>query len=169
MSEYGSVLFAAVEEGGQRLSQIEPHEYAYKPTPDRWSKKEILGHLIDSAYNNHRRFLKALSQDNLIFDGYAQDNWVVFNRYQERDPTELIHHWSSSNRHLAKLIDSIDTTFVNRVSENHNYDKICMNTIASDAPSSLSYLIWDYIFHLEHHLVQLAPGYERKLKDFTEY
>lgn len=169
MSEYGRLLRVAVEEGRQRLAHIDPHEFAYKSTPERWSKKEILGHLIDSAYNNHRRFLKAQSQDNLIFDGYAQDNWVAFNRYQERDPTELIHHWSSSNLHLAKLIEGFDSTFVNRVSENHNYDKICMNTIASDEPSSLSYLIWDYIFHLEHHLAQLTQGYERQLKDFTEY
>jgi hypothetical protein len=54
---------------------------ALKPAPDRWSKKEILGHLIDSAANNHQRFVRAQGTPRLEFPGYEQEFWVATQAY----------------------------------------------------------------------------------------
>jgi len=78
-----------------------------KPNPDKWSKKEILGHLIDSAANNHRRFMIAQSQTNLIFSGYAQDQWVEYQDYQHAEWKELVTLFITYNKHVCRVIDNI--------------------------------------------------------------
>jgi len=166
---YHEILTSIIESSLSLLSQISDEAYNRKEDPSRWSKKELLGHLIDSAYNNHQRFMRAARQDNLQFRGYAQDSWVQMNGYQQREPSEIIELWSSSNRHLAILISNLSEEVLSRRTIDHNFDKICMNLLQTKENTSLSYLIWDYIFHLEHHLVQLVPQYDRQLKEFTTY
>ena len=70
---------------------------SHKSSPEKWSPKEILGHLIDSAYNHHQRFLRANTQENLVFQGYEQAFWVVANRYQARPSNEIIDFWYQAN------------------------------------------------------------------------
>ena len=67
-----------------------------------WTKKEILGHLIDSAAINHQRFVRAQFTDDLVFDGYVQDDWVKVQDYQNRDWRELVELWHGYNRHRCK-------------------------------------------------------------------
>lgn len=161
MNSYIQLLDKIVSITRPKLLEVSSHDFAEKPSPDKWSKKEILGHLIDSAYNNHQRFLRASQQDDLVFWGYDQVDWVRQNDYQHRELTELVHSWATVNFHLARLIAQIPPERLNRETVNHNFHQICMNRIAEGQASSLGYLVWDYLFHLEHHLVQLLPTYHR--------
>ncbi len=142
------------------LHVIEEELFNLKPAPDKWSKKEILGHLIDSAYNNHQRFIRAEGQGNLIFSGYDQADWVVQNNYQNRDKDEVIDTWFMANQHLSFLLEQIPESVMQEETNHHNFHQICMNRLQEGETSTLSYLIWDYLFHLEHHLVQILPQYE---------
>lgn len=161
MSNYSQVLDRIISIARPKLLDISAHELAERPAPDKWSKKEIIGHLIDSAYNNHQRFLRASQQDNLVFFGYDQVDWVRQNDYQQREVTELIHTWATVNFHLSRLIHQLPAALLGRETTDNNFHKICMNRIPEGQASSLGYLVWDYLFHLEHHLVQILPDYRR--------
>ena len=134
----------------------------------KWSKKEILGHLIDSAYNNHQRIIRAHAQKHLIFQGYDQDEWVKRNKYQEREANELIELWYHTNVHLAHAIQSIPKELMERLTDDHNLDLIGMNPVDTESFTSLKFLVWDYISHLEHHLSQIIEGYDRQLAEWGE-
>jgi len=162
MSDYAQLLRDILEAAEPMLTQVPKVTFEAKPHPEKWSKKELLGHLIDSAYNNHQRFLRAVDQDDLMFKGYAQDQWVKLNQYQKRGVDEIRQTWLLVNKHLAFLIEQIPVEILNRQTRQHNFHLICMNLLEEKEETSLSYLIWDYLFHLEHHLVQLLPDYERK-------
>lgn len=143
------------------LKSVLEADAAIKPAPEKWSKKEVLGHLVDSAYHNHQRFLIAGLQENLIFNGYDQVAWVVKNRYQSRGWEEIIGTWMMANNHLVKLLEGIPESQLLATTTVHNFDRICMRRLPPKAMTSLSYLVEDYLFHIEHHLVQINPAYER--------
>ena len=159
MNNYSKVLDQIVMTSRLQLQQIDDEEMATKVKPEKWAKKEILGHLIDSAYNNHHRLLRAEEQGNLIFLGYNQNEWVKKNAYQMREVSELIQTWAMANFHLARLVAGIPTSQLESTSENHNFHIIGMNRPSAGSASSLGYLVWDYIAHLEHHLRQVISGY----------
>jgi hypothetical protein len=144
------------------LKKMEETEMAHKPSPEKWSKKETLGHLIDSAYNNHWRFMRATEKNDLIFPGYNQDKWVRRNDYQNRPTSDLILTWEVVNAHICELIVRIPEDVLNRKTTKHNFDLICMHYIQKEESSSLSYLVWDYIDHLEHHISQIIPDYKKQ-------
>ncbi len=138
------------------LFALNPKDFSQKSLPNKWSKKEIMGHLIDSAFNNYQRIVRAEEKDDLIFEGYNQDEWVVKNNYQNRDAQEVITLFISANRHIADMIASLNKNILERSVMNHNFDKICMNPVEEGKPTSLVILIEDYIFHLRHHLKQIV-------------
>ncbi len=144
-----------------QIKAIDQATMNFKPKPAKWSKKELLGHLVDSAYNNHQRFLRAEEQDNLIFQGYDQDDWVIKNNYQNRETDEILNLWILSNQHLSVLIENLPKSILKKETTEHTFHKICMNLLKEDEPTSLSYLIEDYIFHLEYHLAQLITDYRQ--------
>jgi DinB superfamily len=110
----------------------------------QWSKKEVLGHLIDSAANNHQRFVRAQIDGALIFPGYAQDGWNRAQQYQSESWANLVALWASYNRHLAHVMAAIpDEAGLN----------LCV--IGSGAAVTLEFLVTDYLTHLEHHLQQI--------------
>lgn len=137
------------------LNSFDPKEMSHKPLINKWSKQEILGHLIDSAYNNHQRIIRAEKNGNLIFEGYDQNDWVSKNNYQNRDAKEIISLFISVNQHIAHLISHLSEEELYKTTNDHNFDKISMKTVEQGKPSSLSYLIEDYIIHLKHHLSQI--------------
>lgn len=111
-----------------------------------------MGHLIDSANVNYNRFIRALYKNDLIFETYPQDEWVVLQAYNNRDWEELLNLWKLLNLHIIELVNSIpDDKKYNETSQ-HNFDKICWKVIEKGEQSSLDYLIKDYIGHLKHHL-----------------
>ncbi len=160
MTPYITTFTKIISSANTALLKLSEEECAHKSHPNKWSKKELLGHLVDSAYNNHQRFLRAASQDNLVFWGYDQDDWVIRNNYQARTWKEILATWLTVNCHLLELIQAIDDDLLYRKTTDHNFDKICMNLLESKEETCLNYLIWDYIFHLEYHLVQLLPDYQ---------
>lgn len=128
---------------------------AKRPAPGKWSPREIIGHLIDSASNNHRRFVLANWQDDLIFQGYAQDDWVAAQCYQDAGWEELIMLWASFNLHLARVMAAVPEAVRTRVHHRHNLDQIAFQPVPAGNPATLDYFMRDYVAHLKHHLRQI--------------
>jgi hypothetical protein len=97
---------ATVDSSAARLLALSGAQAAEHPAPGKWSPKEIIGHLIDSASNNHGRFVRAQLQDDLIFDGYEQAEWVRVEAYQERKWVDLVRLWQAFNHHLANVMET---------------------------------------------------------------
>ena len=138
-------LLGVVEAASESLRRIGDPEASLKNGPDNWSKKEILGHLLDSAVNNHHRFVRAQQGEELTFPGYAQEHWVSSQRYAERPWPELVDLWRLYNRHLAHIISLIPE---------EKLAVICV--IGTNEPVSLGYLVEDYVVHMRHHLQGLG-------------
>lgn len=125
------------------LYQMDEHEFSKKEQNSKWSKKEILGHLIDSATNNHQRFVRAQFESNpaIVYD---QINWNRFSFYQQMDSRDLIGFWLTYNKHLISLIENLPKESLSRT------------CLIAGSLHSLHYLIDDYVVHLEHHLKQIT-------------
>ena len=154
-NKYAEEIKRLIIQTGKQIQDMEEDRLTSKPAPNKWSKIEILGHLIDSAYNNHQRFLRAWDTDDLIFAGYDQEAWVHKNNYQKRDVKEVIQMFIAVNNHIANLINQLDEELLNKTTTNHNFHKIGMRPIAKGSPTNLAYLIDDYIYHMKHHLKQI--------------
>jgi hypothetical protein len=124
-----------------QLNALNEDEWTYKPNPAKWSRKEVLGHLIDSAQNNIRRFIVAQYEDNPKIV-YAQDNWVMFANYQNYLTGDLVTLWVLFNKHICMVLKSIPEGMEERM----------CNTGES---LSIKWLAADYNKHLLHHLHQV--------------
>ena len=124
-----------------QLESLDEDEWVYKPDPAKWSKKEILGHLIDSAQNNIRRFIVAQYEDipKIV---YAQDTWVAASDYQSYLTKDLITLWLLLNRHISKVLQIIPRGVE---------DKLC----DANEIHSIKWIAEDYNKHLLHHLHQI--------------
>ncbi len=138
-----------------RLKQISEKDAAVFPTQGKWSAKEIIGHLIDSASNNHKRFVEATMKDDLVFDGYAQDEWVGVQKYNECDWLQLVELWKLYNLHIAHIIDSIASEIKLRKVTKHNLHQVAWKLVPEDESTSLDYFMNDYIGHCKHHINQI--------------
>lgn len=123
--------------------------------PGKWTRKEVLGHLIDSAANNHARFVTAQFSDELVFATYEQDQWVKIQNYKDASWDALITLWVAYNKHILYVIDSIHEEILTEPREVHNLDEICFNKPPEDEPQTLEYLIEDYFDHMQNHLMQI--------------
>ena len=110
----------------------------YKSAVDKWSKKEILGHLIDSAINNLTRFIVAQHQDNSIIQ-YDQVEWCKSNHYQKAELNHLIALWENLNRQILFIWTQLTSEILSRKANGY----------------TLEYLVNDYIMHFEHHFKQI--------------
>ena len=137
------------------LLTISEADAARRPAPDKWSAKEIVGHLIDSASNNHQRFVRAQFQDDLVFDGYDQDAWVAAQQYQEASWPALVELWRAYNLHLARVMAATPEATRLRETRRHTFHQIAWQTIPEDEPATLDYFMRDYVDHLRHHLGQI--------------
>lgn len=148
-------LESAVEEAAASLAFLPDAVVMWHPSPTAWSVKEIIGHLIDSAANNHQRFVRATSQPDLVFAGYAQDEWVRAQAYDRAPWPELLSLWRSYNRHLARIMAAVSDDVRNRKHQRHNLHEIGWKMFPADTPASLDDLMKDYVGHLQHHLAQV--------------
>ena len=151
-------LRAAVDDAVARLAGVPDETAARRPAPGTWSAKEVVGHLVDSAANNHGRFVRARSEDDLVFPTYDQDAWVAAGRYQEADWRELLELWRAYNRLVARVIESCPEPERTRPRVRHNLHRLAWRTVPEDEPATLEYFMRDYVGHLRHHLAQ---AYER--------
>ena len=149
-------LRRAVREAEPILAAIDDEASARPPAPGKWCPRELVGHLIDSASNNHQRFVRARFQDDLVFPGYEQDAWVSSQRYREAPWGELVELWRLYNLHLARVLAAVPPEVAERVHTRHNFDQIAWKAVPAGEPSTLAYFATDYVGHLRHHLEALS-------------
>lgn len=142
LSEQLRGLVEAVEPG---LREIPEQESLQPVLPGGWSRKQVLGHLIDSASNNHQRFVRAMLQPSLDFPGYDQAGNIRVQVVQEADWVLLVSLWAAYNLYLAHLIARIPPS---------QRDIPCR--IGAAKPVTLGFLASDYLRHLLHHLRQIG-------------
>jgi hypothetical protein len=159
-SSAASALRTLVERTVPVLLALPDAEVMRRPAPDTWSPKEILGHLVDSAANNHQRFVRAQGRDDLTFEGYEQDVWVKTQRYDEAEWSSLVTLWWMYNTHLARVMAAVPEETRLRPVERHNLHEIAWQPQPEDEPATLNDLMQDYVAHLHHHLAQILPGLE---------
>jgi transcriptional regulator of heat shock response len=122
-------------------------ELSRKPAPNKWSKKELLGHLVDSAANNHHRFVKAQFLPSPMFiEGYAQNDWVRIQNYNNKDTQQLVELWKVDNEHILFIM------------QNTPEENLKIKITAEDPfenADTLFLLMKDYVDHIDHHLKQI--------------
>jgi hypothetical protein len=155
MNDLANDLQETVETAAAHLLVVSESQARASGRGGRWSAKEILGHLIDSAANNHQRFVRAQATDDLVFAGYEQEYWVSVQHYPEVPWPALVQFWLAYNRHLAHIIDHIPPATLTAPRTRHSLDKIAWQTVDPGTPTTLRYLIADYIGHLKMHLQQI--------------
>jgi hypothetical protein len=136
-------LSEIIEEYSELLKSVSDMKYSLKSSPEKWSKKEILGHLIDSATNNHQRFIRVQFENNpSIF--YDQDMWVAHSHYNELPAKQLVRFWTLYNKQLLEIIKRIPA---------ENLMRECK--MRDGKTVTLQFLVNDYVTHLQHHLKQI--------------
>ena len=156
MPKYVEELREAVELATPVLRGLSEERSRLRPQPDKWCPREVIGHLIDSASNNHQRFVRAQFQDDLVFSGYEQDAWVSVQRYRDAPWEELIALWRSFNLHIARIMDLVPKDERVRPRARHNLDELAWKPIPRNEPATLDYFMSDYVAHLKHHLAQIG-------------
>ena len=146
---------ATVVDATARLRAIPTEQSRARSSPDDWAPIEILGHLVDSAANNHQRFVRAQFTDDLVFPGYEQNQWVSSQKYADESWPELIQLWGSYNLHLHHVASVIPTAVLTKPRAIHNLDQIAFKLVDKSEPTTLEYFIRDYVDHLRHHLDQI--------------
>ncbi len=136
----------AVNEACQQLRSLPEETIEVRPNPGDWSVKEIVGHLVDSASNNHQRFVRLQVADGLAFPDYSQDNdaWVSIQSYQEAPWDDLLALWRYFNLHLARVIQSVNERWIDHIW-----------VVDEDTSITLGELMIDYLRHLKDHLHQI--------------
>lgn len=141
LNELESLLSMAVP----RLLALSESECSSRPNDDKWSKKETLGHLIDSASNNHQRFVRAQLSNEIRLPGYEQQDWVRTQSYHTESWENLVQLWKAYNVHLIHLGTKIPAERLN---------SMCF--IGTNEPVTLEFVIVDYVRHVKHHLQQIV-------------
>jgi len=141
MKDIARQIRSLISTAEPQLSRMNHDEMRFKPDPHKWSKKEILGHLIDSAANNHQRFVRAVNKVAGQFPTYDQDEWVRIQRYNEMSWSFLVTFWSAYNSHLCHIIECIP----------EDAESSPCN-IGKEEPVTLEFVVKDYLRHLQHHL-----------------
>lgn len=134
-------LQQVITEYSEKLNELYEDEWMYKPLPDKWSKKEILGHLIDSAQNNIRRFVVAQYEDKPKIV-YAQETWVTAANYQNYNTAELLTLWVLLNKHICMILKKMPASAT---------EKLC----ETNETHTIQWIAEDYNKHLLHHLHQV--------------
>lgn len=125
------------------LSAIDEKSMSEKPLPNKWSKKEIIGHLIDSAANNHQRFVRG-QFESIPEIRYDQDKWNEYNFYQKIDIEQIVTFWTIYNKQLLAIIKRIPS------------ENLKKQIKVGEDVLTIEFLIADYVEHLEHHLKQVV-------------
>ena len=146
MSPTADGLAALLDTVPARLAEFSDAEASARPANGHWSKKEILGHLIDSAGNNHQRFVRAQLAPHVDLPGYQQEGWVAAQQYAAESWPDLVNLWLLFNRHLVHIMRAVPDECLSRTI-----------SIGGKQPVTLGFVIDDYLRHLQHHLDQILP------------
>ena len=118
-TDYVRSLESITRETAAHLRTLPDSIIRWRPKAGAWSIKEIIGHLVDSAANNHQRFVRADSQGDLVFQGYAQDEWVRIQSYESAPWNELVSLWESYNLHIARVMAAVPARVRDRKHAQH--------------------------------------------------
>ena len=145
MLEISRVLEKTINETSEKLALLDSLSMDHKPSAGKWSKKEILGHLIDSANNNLNRFIRGQyeNEPHIVYD---QDQWVVLQNYQAMPFEKVRLLWKASNHQIVNVLKNIPP---------QSFDRQCNTGRNQKELHSLSWLAEDYLAHLHHHLKQI--------------
>ena len=143
-SSIASDLGRTVAQAKPRLLELDNARTTSRPSENKWAKKEILGHLLDSASNNHQRFVRAAQQGSLTFPGYDQNFLVDLQRYADIDWNFVVDFWAAYNRFLAHVINNLPAEAA-----------AFTCNIGDNKPATLEWIASDYVAHLKHHLNQI--------------
>ena len=158
MQALGEDLRRTVEAAAARLSEFDEARANAPRAPGKWSPKQVIGHLVDSACNNHRRFVLAHHQKDLVFPGYDEKQWATVQAWERAEWNDLIELWRLYNLHIARVIAETPSELAREPRSPHSLDKIAWRSVPADQPTTLAYLMRDYAGHLRHHLAQaLTP------------
>ena len=144
-----------IETASTRLLEISEERSAVPRDEGKWSRKQIIGHLIDSAANNHSRFVRAQFSDDLVFPGYEQEAWVDSQHYQEKDWHELVQLWKLYNRHILHIMKVTPEETRMKLRSKHNLHVIASDKLRPDEPVTLDWFMRDYVDHMKKHLGQV--------------
>ena len=142
--ETAALLETAVRAARLWLLELDEAVVRHRPRVDGWSIAEVMGHLIDSACNNHQRFIRAQDDGDLVFPKYEQRSWVDRADYATADWQPLVEFWHLYNVQLARIIRGISSPHLQTP---------C--TIGEYQPCTLEFLVTDYLDHLNHHLAKI--------------
>lgn len=131
-----------------RFENLEEKEFSLKESKDKWSRKEVLGHLVDSAHNNYRRFLCGQYEVPPARITYDQEFWVVANDYQHMPAGDIIVLWKMMNHQIIRVLETMP--------EQH-YTSLVNTGKFEQELHTLQFLAEDYVKHLKHHLNQIFP------------
>jgi hypothetical protein len=140
-----TLLQALLDHVPARLEKIPSAKSEVKSSSSRWSPRQELGHLLDSAANNHQRIVRAQLEAQPAMPGYEGDRWVELHDYQGRDWNELIGLWKALNRQLLAAALAVP---------NSAWSRTC--TIGDSKPLTLKFVFEDYIEHMMHHLQHIG-------------
>ena len=144
VSDVATELQSIAGSFSKELLATDARAAARRPGAGVWAPKEVLGHLIDSAANNHQRFVRAQQGDELVIAGYEQNHWVQSQGYIDADWLHLVALWTHLNLHIADVIARIPSG---------KYSVLV--TVGGDSPVTLEFVIGDYLRHLRHHMAQI--------------
>lgn len=155
MTDWVDEFRETIDQATNRLLLIPNERSAIPNAEGKWSPKQIVGHLIDSAANNHQRFVRAQFGDDLVFPGYEQEAWVEVQHYNDESWSQLIQLWRYYNLHLCHVMSAIPVDVRRKVRTQHNLDRIAWQTVNTNEAVTLEYFMRDYVRHLQHHLNQI--------------
>src|SRR5579863_4307189 len=147
MKELSEKLLAVIDAAEPRLRKVSESESMKPVLSGGWSRKQVIGHLIDSASNNHQRFVRAALQPSLDFPAYDQNGNVRVEAPQEADWTLLVSLWAAYNRYLAHVIARLPAAKLETAVR-----------IGSGEPVTLGFIATDYLTHMVHHLRQIGAA-----------
>jgi hypothetical protein len=155
--DLGGELRRVVTRAAERLRRMTNEEAVQPRQPGKWSPAQIIGHLVDSASNNHQRFVRARFRPGLRFDGYEQDVWVDAQHYASAPWSDLVDLWTAFNLHLARVMATTPEDVLRMPRRDHNLDVLAWEPVPAEEPTTLEYFMRDYVGHLKHHLRQIDP------------
>jgi len=146
-NQLASAFRAGVSSALAKFQQINEGVAAARVRPGGWTCKETLGHLIDSALNNHQRFVRASLDGSYDGPAYEQQSWVNMHGYCDLPWSEVLAHWQRQNDLLCAVVERIPES---------KYGALCK--VGADAPVTLRFLVEDYLVHLHHHADQIGAA-----------
>jgi DinB superfamily len=144
-----------IDQASDRLLSMTDDQSEQPRAAEKWSPKLIIGHLIDSATNNHQRFVRAQFTDELVFPGYQQEEWIRVQNYRQESWHDLVQLWKFYNQHIAHIMAAVPEAERSKLRYKHNLNELASDQISASEPVTLDFFMRDYVDHLKKHLSQI--------------